>query len=214
MQVGSSFYKYINNKYVNDFFTHGKIRVGTLYEYRNTEKYGTIIGDKDEGTKSKYMELTKSNVTSEEQLPDFARRIAKFDLGEGNTAHFKNCVFEERQDSPDCFIYSMCNTYDQAIMHRLDYDTCIKIEQPDEFFTALSRSLRHKATFEGYFSCIYTNRRRKYNEVDDSRPALIKDPVYKSQCEVRAIWMPKKKTRIKHLILNCKKAVKYCRIYP
>jgi hypothetical protein len=36
---------------MESLLTDGSLRIGTLYEYRKTDKYGELVGDADEGTK-------------------------------------------------------------------------------------------------------------------------------------------------------------------
>ena len=42
-------FKYLPKKYLEAFLHRGSIKIGTLYEYRKTEQYGTVVGDLDEG---------------------------------------------------------------------------------------------------------------------------------------------------------------------
>lgn len=42
-------YKYLPKKYLEAFLRHGSLKIGTLYEYRRTEDYGDVVGDKNEG---------------------------------------------------------------------------------------------------------------------------------------------------------------------
>ncbi|MBQ0714438.1 MAG: hypothetical protein KBT56_04645, partial [Paraperlucidibaca sp.] len=42
-------FKYLPKEYLKAFFRTGSLKLGTLYEYRKVEVYGTVIGDQDEG---------------------------------------------------------------------------------------------------------------------------------------------------------------------
>ncbi len=42
-------YKYLPRRYLDAFLNRGSLKIGTLYEYRQVEAYGHVIGDKNEG---------------------------------------------------------------------------------------------------------------------------------------------------------------------
>ena len=42
-------YKYIPKRYLDAFLNQGSLKIGTLYEYRQVEAYGNVIGDKTKG---------------------------------------------------------------------------------------------------------------------------------------------------------------------
>jgi len=47
------FYKYLSFEHAEMMVNDGQIRLGTLYEYRNIEKYNPEVGDKNEGKLSR-----------------------------------------------------------------------------------------------------------------------------------------------------------------
>ena len=42
-------YKYGHTRHINGFFNLGKLRIGSLYDYRSVEHHGAQIGDEAEG---------------------------------------------------------------------------------------------------------------------------------------------------------------------
>ena len=45
---GNVLYKYLKKEHSEKLLRFGQFRIGTLFEYKNTEKYGEVIGDKQE----------------------------------------------------------------------------------------------------------------------------------------------------------------------
>jgi hypothetical protein len=41
----------MDRRWASAFIKHGKIRIGTLYSFRNVESHGDQVGDSKEGTK-------------------------------------------------------------------------------------------------------------------------------------------------------------------
>ncbi|MEL4871749.1 hypothetical protein AAEU41_23365, partial [Pantoea agglomerans] len=44
-----SIYKFLPKKYLNEFFKTGSLRLGTVYDFNDTVKHGTAVGDTREG---------------------------------------------------------------------------------------------------------------------------------------------------------------------
>lgn len=44
-------YKYMKREYADPLLTKGELLINTLYEYRDKEKHGAVIGDDSEGKK-------------------------------------------------------------------------------------------------------------------------------------------------------------------
>ncbi|HTN94670.1 MAG TPA: hypothetical protein VMJ33_08825, partial [Gallionella sp.] len=184
----------------------GKLRIGTLYEYRDIEKHGTVIGDKEEGKKSLYMDVKYGNWTHNNQ-PEFSKSVLK--IGEGGVVHVIDSTIEVVENSPNIFIFCTTEDFDQNAMADFGYDCCVVIEKPERFFSAISHTIRHKAIFEGVFRCQYVSRRQPHDADHGTHPAIIKDPSYKPQKEVRALWKPIKKN-IEPIIIECRDAARYC----
>lgn len=64
-------YKYLKKEHAHSLLSKGIIRLGTLYEYRNIEKHGSVIGDDTEGKKSASMPIDDA-FWSKQYHPDFA----------------------------------------------------------------------------------------------------------------------------------------------
>lgn len=201
-------YKYLRKEHVKMLLEKGKLRIGTLYEFRDIEKHGIEIGDSSEGKKSTYMEIENETWTPKNQ-PEYAKDF--FDLGGTASLTIQGIILEKPVKSPDYFIYSTTEVFDENALNDFGYDTCVAIEDPEKFFAAISKTLRHKGDFEGIFRCQYHHRRLPFDQDRGIHPAIIKSPDYEKQKEVRTLWKPKKKS-IQPLIIECRKASKYCRL--
>ena len=87
-----------------------------------------------------------------------------------------------------------------------DYDDCIVILDSVRFFAAISENIRSEAEFAGCYSCKYMS--RKYT--NSIHPALLKDPQYSYQKEVRALW-ESHRLLIEPKIIECPDVRQYCR---
>lgn len=199
-------YKYLHREHAQLLMEKGTLRIGTLYEYRDTEKHGNVVGDADEGQKSLYMDVNDEKWTCDNQR-SFGKKFIK--VSPGASVHLENVAFEEKQNSPNCYIYSAAQEFDEKALRNFGYDACIVIENPAKFFYAITRALRDKAVFEGFFPCQYVSRRVAHDQDHGIHPALIKDPSYKEQKEVRAVWKPFHEV-IGPLIIDCPYVIKHC----
>lgn len=201
-------YKYLPKKYAEDLILRSKFRIGTLYGYRDIEKHGTIIGDAGEGEKSLYMDVGNEQWTSGNQ-PDFAKSL--LNIGEGSTVGMRNITIEKSENSPDYYIYCTTEEFDKQALKDFGYNACVVIENPERFFAAITKTLRHKGKLEGIHRCQYVSRRVEHDKDYGIHPAIIKPPIYKDQKEVRALWSPFKKN-IHPRTIECRDAAKYCRL--
>jgi hypothetical protein len=67
-------FKYMRKAHAQRLLSEGVVRIGTLYEYRNIEKHGLVVGDDAEGTKSAVMHVPDLTMTKQEHVPEFVRQ--------------------------------------------------------------------------------------------------------------------------------------------
>lgn len=203
-------YKYLKKPHAELLLTQGKLRLGTLYEYRDTETHGVVIGDKDEGKLTTFMDIEHEHWTAATQ-PELIQKMIK--LGEGGTMTVGNLKMSLTEHSEDLYIYCTTEVFAKSALADFGYDCCVVIERPEQFFDAISRTVRHKARFGGVYRCEYVGRSQSHENTDRIHPAITKDPTYQNQKEVRALWKPVKKTGIAPLIIECRNAAKYCSMH-
>lgn len=211
-------YKYVKREHLEAFFRSGSLKIGTLYEYRNEEELGKVIGDGEEGS---YVTELLSPHGREVDLacrsPEanyFRQHILRPDQWDSKV----KIVMEAganliaNTNSPNYYIYCVSSVFDEQAMHQFGCDSCIEITNPEKFFKAISKVIRHKGGFDGVHRITYGLKKTDYLNPHQVHPALLKDPQYSYQSEVRAIWNPKKEPR-GSLFVKVPKAIRYCREY-
>jgi hypothetical protein len=200
-------FKYMKRSHALALIKKGQMRIGTLYEYRNVERHGVLVGDAREGSKGAVVRVPFLEASSTEELPEFARDMG-VRIGPGRVT-FENSTFLRTEESPDFYIFSASRHFDAVQMRLMGYDACVRIDNPESFFRAVSHSFRHAGDYQGFHACHYIERDLPPDQQHDIHPALLKDPSYSPQAEVRAVWRPK--TRVpKPLIIVCRKAARHC----
>jgi hypothetical protein len=94
-------------------------------------------------------------------------------------------------------------------MAEFGYNACVVIERPERFFAAVTHAIRHLGSLEGVFKCQYQPRDVPYDQDQGIHPALLKDPAYSYQNEVRALWRPLKNAP-RAQVIESRKAAKWC----
>ncbi len=123
-------YKYLHKKHADLLTKEGKLRIGTLYEYRDIEKYGSIIGDEGEGKKALYMDVESEKWTDDNQ-PNFVKSFIK--ITNGVSVNLKNVFFEKSEVSLNYYLYCTTEKFDKNALQDFGYDSCVVIEDPRRF---------------------------------------------------------------------------------
>ncbi len=208
-------YKYIKKEHIDLFKKNGSLKIGTLYEYRNEEDLGSVIGDDKEG-----VHITELNSPQRREI-DLADNTPE-------SQYFRKLLPPDKQDvrpkiimmpdanvathttAPNCYLYCVTSKYDEDLMAEFGCDKCIEIFNPEKYFQAISKVIRHRGDYLGYFDIVYGNKTTDYSNPHTIHPCLLKDEKYRNQSEVRAIWSPKKEPR-GPLFAKAPKAREYCR---
>src|SRR6267142_868474 len=92
MMVNRQFFKYTKRKWAEGLALRGEIRLGTLFGFRNLERYGATLGDTGEGMKTRY---DNPLATRGSGLSPFAAAVARPFFHELlEEAIFNQCLFE------------------------------------------------------------------------------------------------------------------------
>lgn len=106
----------------------------------------------------------------------------------------------------------MTDTINHEAIEAFESDTVLRIDDINGFLNALNYCLRKKGNIRpGHRAakCIHIEQSSHHSKPNNHHPALMKDPSYEYQQEVRVIWEPRK-TPIEPIILNCKAASRFC----
>ena len=192
-------YRYSSKKFNSQLLALGIIRIGTLYDFRKSEhKKG--ISDCQEGKKvvahtieDLHVEDPKDHVCQDSK--DFksieAFRYLKIT---GKNVTLNNVTFSKSLDSQNIFILCTSKICSRDTMMQFDEaDSCLQIIHQNDFYNLLTETLNSIRTveFKGCFEVKYQSREEAWNGKDwGTHSAVIKDPLFKKQAEIRAIWVP------------------------
>lgn len=206
-------FKYAPREFNRLLINFGCIRIGTLHDFRRTEhKKG--IADKDEGRKTvshrindasifKPSDLLRRNTKDQRSLIDFEIFHPESQL---HKVAISDCIVIKDFNHPNLFIYCMSTGYSSSAIASLEgSNSCIQIVDQRKFFKSLTDTIDSitPVIFRGCHKVSYESREVEWNGRDWGRhPALIKDPSYRNQQEVRAIWQPRFEREIQPLLIG------------
>jgi hypothetical protein len=195
------------------YYEKCSFRLGTLYDYRREETYGSAIGDAREGTFDRQHSFPfRTNdsmikhLTCNQRFPWAYAKGQKKDRNESNR-HIINFT------SANLLIFSASLNFDDFLFDEFaDTDCCIEIADFGQFCTTLLRGANLAIEKTVIRECTYTDR----IVVNDDSPMpplpFIKDRRYSKQKEVRlCVQLFTDPTGA--ITLNSEDALRHCRIY-
>ncbi|WP_311880982.1 MULTISPECIES: hypothetical protein [unclassified Pseudomonas] len=209
-------FKYSETIHSQNLLSRGNIRVGTLHDFRKAEhKKG--IADANEGKKQVSFNIPSANTDtlSEKQKKSF-EQFGGFVMGKGVRANLTNFNQIKSFNHQDCFIHCTSERYSANTLAQFDKaDSCVEISDLEAFYEVLTRALNAITPVE--LMCVsrvhYKGRAEEWNGEDwGTHPALIKEPEFQEQYEVRAIWRPKGDDVLSHIILDEPGLIQFCRM--
>jgi len=205
-------FRYSTERYNRSLLSLGCIRVGTLYDFRQSEhKKG--IADPNEGTKTVGHHINNLYVPHSEAPPlkenkDF-RALSIFqaiDLTESTGTSITNFSVSQSFDMPNCFILCTSRSKSKNTMSQFEgADSCVEIRNIVRFYQLLTLAICDiiPVTFCGIHEVTYQNRQENWNGTDwGHHPSIIKEVDFHQQNEIRAIWQPKLSQPIQPLIIS------------
>lgn len=211
-------YKYISKQFADAFARRGAIKIGTLYEYRNTEKYNSAVADKDEGSFQTEFELLGGGEVDLGGTTPEADFFRKHVLRPGQQASNVKIVMEDgariisRSNSEDLYVLCCSTHFSRDVMVEFGCNACVEISDAQAFVNAVSHTIRHQARLVGFGQVHYLEKTKPYTEPHQLHPAVMKDPKYAYQCEWRSLWAPIKPIK-GPLFIHASKAASYCSWY-
>lgn len=231
MQTGSRLtkaYKYFDSKLEDIILGEGRFRVGTLYDYRRNEEYGSEIGDKNEGSlnaHSSVLSWTSGNPSlANEHAGMFVRQPGTVSFGAGDSISFgpggsisfssdgrvrmQNVGLQSRLHIADLYVLSLSAEPKRELMVKMGYDACFEISDVEAFLALLPAPPNSQLMGCSFVS--YQSRNMHYQAARTVNPAFIKEPQFAYQKEIRAVWAPSQ-ARIEAAIMQSKAAAQLCR---
>lgn len=217
-------YKYAERRFNKALANLGSFRIGTLHDFRRLE-HRQGIGDPSEGRKT--IELRRSISVRDSTAPGYQgsyeqRALAEFGIFSPDSVltdvSFEDCVFVQEIDVPDAFVYCLSSEYSAPAMKSLDgADSCLQIVDMRGFLRLLTQTINAFTPVElmGLQPVAYETRTSEWNGVNWGRhPALIKEPIFGDQKEVRAVWAPKFGQPIQPIVTGNWRLCRTCREMP
>lgn len=203
-------YKFSQERYCKALLNMGVVRIGTLHDFRRDEhKQG--IADRLEGTKEVSHSFENYTVGAAgdpraEPLQQFGVRVENCI---GSTFNVTR-VFE----SPDCFIFCMAENCSNETMRQFEgVDACVRIDNVRGFISLLTQALasHRPVAFKGIHRVTYQPRSEPWNGRNwGAHPALIKDPGFEKQSELRAIWKSLDGKPLQPIVLGDYRLGRFC----
>lgn len=208
-----NFFKYAKKKYAFKMVRDGVFRIGTFSDFKNIERHGEEVGDKNEATLSTKMEGHVVDTNDPSSISPVAKRILS--MGNFRAGQVIMHVETINERTNDCYIFSVSDVLDHGVMKRMnpDYDACIEILDINDFLNALTDCIKRTQNLDGLIArkCIYANREQTHSQQVDCHPAFVKPIRYSYQKEYRALWIPKVH-KIEPIFITCQEAKKFCKM--
>lgn len=205
MDTYPRFFKHMRAEHAAAALNTGTVRVGSLFDFRHTERFVHGIGDAAEGYRID--EYPKDVAFTDENQPDWSKR--SFKLAPGASLKIQSYGIRHKITSDNYWIFSLSESMDAAIGRRMcpEYDACIEVIDVRSFLACVSAALPAGVRFEGLFRCIYEPRSQDGDTRARVHPALLKNREYEYQQEIRAVWWTSNQqsmepTNVTHLALG------------
>jgi hypothetical protein len=209
-------YKYGRWAHTEDLIRWGRIRVGTLRDYRNIERHAAGIGDAGEGHK----ELNEIiGEATGETLSDFSVSVMEPwfpGIAGASGVYIANTEVRLRVASPNCWLYCTSQVLSYRVMDSFEanYDACVTITHVAEFYDAIGTELAGRGLTTRGFICpvTYRERLRDYRADDRLPPWAIKAPTprYVAQQEVRFVYLAAQEITTPHIDLTLPVLKAFC----
>lgn len=210
-----SAFRYSGQKYNDALLALGNVRIGTLHDFRRTEhKQG--IADVNEGKKrvSHHIPYATDKDVGSIHL-DALKKFRAIDLGGATNVILENISVSQEFDHPDCFVHCTSVKYSSDVLRQFDgADSCVEISDLAGFYKRLTETLNSivPVQFLTLSQVQYMKRHEDWNGRNwGVHPALIKEPEFIRQVELRAIWIPKFSGVISPIVINDTGLLRFCR---
>jgi hypothetical protein len=210
-------YKFLRRYDAEAMCRIGQIRVGTLHEYRDEERYRGQILDREEG----FLDYRDTILSARgDQLNPLWHHQLGMALGPNSQVFC--CNFSVRTSEPNQFIYctSLSPEWHAELLNDAERDTCVEITNVRGFIEAMAllfRDVRKRGV--EYGNCIYEGREHGAVTFDGKsyggppvRAAFLKPADHLPWKEFRIVMDPRKQP-IKYLIRRSVRLADCCRIH-
>ncbi|CAI8768117.1 hypothetical protein [Pseudomonas serbica] len=201
-------YRYFDSEEFADGFTRGDILISTLEKCRGYED--PLRGDRHEGHD---FYSTGQSVTGNGDDPEFVRMAARAGIRIGPYA--RNVTIEMNSATTvlrDAYVLCTTIGFESNSLESTFGKYCVKIENPQGFFEAVSKSLFEKVgNLRGMKGSIIYKERYSIGKQPAAGPiGFVKPPdKYADQKEYRFLWIKEIGGALSPLVIQCPEAAQY-----
>lgn len=207
-------YKYTQKEFVENFFDTGEIRLGTLSDFRKSEKYNVAIADTREGMRDhvKILSGTSELGSHSQNVNEMLSQM--FNVQGGGKVFFHNTKATLRTITPDIFIYCATTKFNEVTMRdEFKCNGCIEITNSVRFFREITKALSISCYLMAQERVNYINTTFDMEDRPKQKIALCKESVFSYQNEFRAVWKPRSSiTEMSPINICIPDARKYCKV--
>jgi len=206
-------YKFIEHQYLSSFFETGLLRLGTVYNFKDTDLHGKHRGDSNEGKHNVVRYIDEPLTVRSGEIHPIISEGIKVE-GDGRAFFYGVSIIVPRI-SPDYFVFCTSNIYTEALLNKWmknegGIDSCYEIFNPHGFSRAISKVISSSAYFSFSSDVFYTDENIDYRR--ELHPAITKGKVYDWQNEHRILWAPLLPSPpLQPWIINVPEARQFCR---
>lgn len=185
-------FKYMRSADAQGLRDHGTIRVGTLFTFRDTIQFGSVIGDREEGA-YRVSHKGPTPIWSAENRPTGLKGII------GGEGRVQFSTLNVRIFAHDCYVFSASYERSRELMTRMGKDICFRIIHAHEFVEALAGTVMKRILqpqpkeigYSDFAKCIYLDKDWDALAMEPMDAAMTKSAAeYGWQKEVRALIKP------------------------
>lgn len=211
-----SLYKFVEREFLDSFFTTGCLRLGSLYDFKDTIEHGDSRGDKSEGEHNLIRGIDGTIAITKDKYEPIISEVFRME-GEGES-YLSNLSIVVPRRSPDGFVFCTSKLFTEELFWRWHsenkVDACYEITNPIMFFSAINKAITSSAFFFGNANVTYAEDPIPYNSPEANiHPAFTKEKYgYSWQEENRTVWGAKGPCgRLKPWIIYVHEARQFCR---
>lgn len=209
-------YKFLERQFLESFFKTGSLRIGTIYDFKDTISHTAARADSSEGKHELVRRISSPLKIDKNTQEPIVSEIFRFE-GEGYSTIQDMSLLSSR-DSGDGFIFCTSRFYSTDIFKRwhkdcAKNDACYAILDSKGFIFEVTNAIRDSICQVINNDIVYTSDPIPYDSPEAQlNPAVTKSAEkYLWQNENRTIWVPKLPPLIvRPFIVNAPKARKYC----
>lgn len=209
-------YKFIEKEFLAGFFTDGSIRIGTIYNFKDTVEHGLSRGDQSEGKHHLIRGIDGTVSLSKDKHEPIISEVFKME-GDGK-AQISNLSIIVPRRCEDGFVFCTSYIYNENLFRRWHQengvDSCYEITNPKAFIAAVSCKIKNSAKFFVNSNVTYTEKNIDYQSAHaNSHPAFTKvRDDYGWQYENRSVWGAKGPCgALRPWVIHVPEAREYCK---